>query len=76
MMIIYVIFGVQLNVILDEIKCVYCCVVMKWYLDCNFGCEVEVYVVFQEICEVYVIFFDVEQCWVYDEVFVQEMQCW
>lgn len=61
----YEVLGVVKIVSDDEIKKVYCKLVMKYYLDCNFD-NVEVEEKFKEVVEVYEILFDGEKCSMYD----------
>lgn len=61
----YEVLGVVCIVIDDELKKVYCCCVMKFYLDCNLG-DVVVEVFFKECKEVYEVLFDGNKCCMYD----------
>lgn len=65
----YKIFGVFKDVSDVDLKKMYCKFVWKYYLDFNQG-DVKVEVKFKEISEVYLVFFDVEQCKEYDEICV------
>lgn len=61
----YEVLGVGCDVFECDIKKVYKCFVMKYYLDCNLG-DVGVVEKFKEVKEVYEILIDVQKKVVYD----------